>query len=532
MKLSVYTSCSINYLPKAKVLSKTLKYFHPDAKITLLLSDRIPEWLDLSTLPFDQIWQPSDFGFDQVWVFKHNVMEICTAVKGKALERLMQEEEQFDYYLYLDPDVCVYNKLDLIEKYMDNAEIGLVPHITKAEDTDIGIMLTEISVTAHGIYNLGHLIIKKGDESLKFAKWWGDRLSKFCYDDKDHGLFTDQRWCDLVPAIFDKVKILKQPNLDVASWNIYGRNLEKSSANDMSSILIDGYPLLTYHYSGTGPTGVHRYVRDIMRPTSGVAAELERHYEELIETEDQSILENWKYGWDFFDNGAKITSETRKFYRRHIDLQQAFKDPFSVSEESNFYNWLCNERPTLVNFFKVPKAKLLWAFDDIFDQNHYLNTYPEVKEYIEKGEYSSAKDHYIKKGSALLYDPSLYFNSNYYYEKAHKNDGFILHSGKKIENTLLWHYLTVGLECGLEPIPFFDSREYIGGYPDLDDAVKLDKLSCPLGHFALHGDKEKRNPSARFNSQDYFREKENVRHLIDKKIVKGPLGAYLYNFKL
>ena len=127
-------------------------------------------------------------------------------------------------------------------------------------------------------------LVRIQDGEYRFIAVSYTHLDVYKRQDKDHGLFTDQRWCDLVPAIFDKVKILKQPNLDVASWNIYGRNLEKSSANDMSSILIDGYPLLTYHYSGTGPTGVHRYVRDIMRPTSGVAAELERHYEAVSYT--------------------------------------------------------------------------------------------------------------------------------------------------------------------------------------------------------------------------------------------------------
>ena len=34
------------------------------------------------------------------------------------------------------------------------------------------------------------------------------------------GLFVDQRWCDHVPALFDKVKVVRDPGYNVASWNL------------------------------------------------------------------------------------------------------------------------------------------------------------------------------------------------------------------------------------------------------------------------------------------------------------------------
>ena len=46
MKISVYTSCSLNYLPKARALAESLAAVEPQASLTLCLNDVLPDWLD------------------------------------------------------------------------------------------------------------------------------------------------------------------------------------------------------------------------------------------------------------------------------------------------------------------------------------------------------------------------------------------------------------------------------------------------------------------------------------------------------
>ena len=157
MKISVYTSCALNYLPKARVLAESLAGVEPRASLTLCLNDALPDWFDPAAEPFDRIWLPEDLGYDRGWIFQHNVMELCTAVKGRALKRLIDEDEA-DLIVYLDPDVMVCNPLTLIDGYLGAASIGLVPHILAPEQSEIGVQLTEISVAAHGVYNPGHLL--------------------------------------------------------------------------------------------------------------------------------------------------------------------------------------------------------------------------------------------------------------------------------------------------------------------------------------------------------------------------------------
>jgi hypothetical protein len=495
MKIAVYTSCALNYYAKACALLESIRRNSPNTSVTLCLCDEPAADCDPLAQGFDRLWQPPDLGYDRAWVFQHNVMELCTGVKGRALERLMQEEPDAALYVYLDPDVYVYNDLEAVDGYLGDASIGLVPHILAVETSDIGVQMTEMSVTEHGIYNLGHLFVRPDGNGRALAKWWGDRLDKYCFDDKTIGLFTDQRWMDLVPAAFEGVRILRVPNLDVASWNISGRDIIQKEAGNESSFLVDGWPLLTYHFSGTGPTGTHRRVRQIFAPSNGTVAEIERHYENAIARFGQQRLEAVPPVYDYFDNGEKVPAEARKLYRVSPNLQAAFPDPYRTGSGETFIEWLREHRPGLLQGFRVPEHRLERAFNALFDADYYLARYQDAREAMAEGRYASALDHYIHVGSALLHDPCEFFASRYYLEQARYLDGFHLRRLPRSKcSTLLWHYLIVGLPHGKEPIEFFDSQYYLASYPDIEKAVRVGTITTPLAHFLEFGASENRRP--------------------------------------
>lgn len=504
MKFAVYTSCSVNYLPKARVLADSLKAHHQDATLVLCLNDIAPAGLNLAMEPFDDIWTPHDLGYDDAFIFKHNVMELCTAVKGRAVERLLERYDA-DFHLYLDPDVVVYAPLDPIASYMEGADIGLVPHILKPEDTEVGVRLTEMSVTEHGIYNLGHLILRKSPNAEAFAAWWRKRLDEYCFDDKKIGLFTDQRWVDLAPAIFDGVRIIRRPTLDVASWNLATRDLRYGPPGG-AAYLVDGEEMLTYHFSGTGPSGTHRRIREIFAPSNEAAAKIELDYEAAIAAKGQADLEHHPFAYDAFDNGAKVTSSIRKLYRDHKDLQAKFPAPFAAKTggANSYFRWLCNKRPHLLDRIVIPESRLEPAFSELFDESYYLGRYPDAAAAVAAKKFRSALDHYVVEGSRRLYDPNEFFVSSYYFERAKDLDGWRTSGVKpEMQRTLLWHYLTVGVENGIEPIEYFDGKWYLGANPDLQEAFRQGAVKSPLGHFLVGGASENRRPGPGFDAEAY-----------------------------
>jgi hypothetical protein len=50
-----------------------------------------------------------------------------------------------------------------------------------------------------------------------FVQWWAKMTHQACHDDTARGIFPDQKYCDIVPALFDGVHIERDPGCNVAS---------------------------------------------------------------------------------------------------------------------------------------------------------------------------------------------------------------------------------------------------------------------------------------------------------------------------
>src|SRR5690606_4617524 len=140
--------------------------------------------------------------------------------------------------------MVVFSRLDDVIDALDNCNLLLTPHQTTPESTVRGVMSNEISSLKHGIYNLGFIGVAANETGRCFAGWWSERLYRFCRDDIPNGLFTDQRWVDLVPAFFDGVAIMRSSRHNVATWNLSTRVLSLSSGG---RFLVDGEHLGFYH---------------------------------------------------------------------------------------------------------------------------------------------------------------------------------------------------------------------------------------------------------------------------------------------
>src|SRR5687767_7311459 len=123
--MDVFTSVTLNYLPKARILGTTLKRLHPDWTLHLCICDW-PTSSNWTPDPFDHLLWIDALGFDKGWIFKHSLVEICTAIKGSVARRLF--EQGASKVMYLDPDIAVLNSLEAIERLLDEYPIILTPH--------------------------------------------------------------------------------------------------------------------------------------------------------------------------------------------------------------------------------------------------------------------------------------------------------------------------------------------------------------------------------------------------------------------
>ena len=310
MKVLVYSSFTFSYLNRARVLFQTLRRFHPEWELVALITDQPPAGFrfDPAKEPFDRVVWAEDLGIPdfQAWLFKHDVVEVCTAVKGPFIHQACSSGA--DAVIYLDPDTALFSSLAPLAAMLEEHDILLTPHLIDPNVTAEAIADNDLSASRTGIFNLGFVAIRTTGEGARFARWWNDRLLDWCYDDMPVGLFVDQRWCDHVPALFDKVKVVRDPGYNVASWNLSTRTLAVGKDGQVS---VNGAPLRFWHFTKLGPMG------DAMTKKYGATNypvyEVWSWYKrQVTAATDAAIPERW-WAYGAYSDGTPIRASDFRF---------------------------------------------------------------------------------------------------------------------------------------------------------------------------------------------------------------------------
>ncbi|UTP39141.1 hypothetical protein M9M90_18255 [Phenylobacterium sp. LH3H17] len=336
MRVTCYSSFTFSYLNRARVLYSTLRRFHPDWDLVALVTDRPPPGFrfDPASEPFDRLVYADDLAIPdfKAWLFKHDVVEACTAVKGPFLHQALGSGA--DAVIYLDPDTALFSSLDPLLDLMAADDILLTPHLIDPNTTRESILDNDLSASKTGIFNLGFVAVRARGEGLRFGQWWNDRLLDFCYDDMPAGLFVDQRWCDHVPALFDKVKVVRDPGYNVASWNLSQRTV---AIGKDGAITVNGVPLRFWHFTKLGPTGdvmTKRYAGD-----NHAVYEIWRWYKDQVTAATEPAIPERYWAYETFDDGTPIARAHRLLWRERDDLRARFADPFAT-EGGGYRTWL------------------------------------------------------------------------------------------------------------------------------------------------------------------------------------------------
>ena len=243
-----FTICSINYLAQAIALGNSLTSQNADYDFKIGLVDKVDGYQTvLQNIPYELI-EVENIQIPNFNSFcdRYNITELNTAVKPFFFEYLFSNNPVSDIILYLDPDIYVYDKFEALEAGLSDNQIILTPHATSPITDDK--YTKEMDFLNTGIYNLGFIGMRRGEESFKLIKWWQERLRDYCYVDFEKGLFVDQIWINLAPLFFKKVFILFDLGYNIAYWNLHERSLVKQS--DGKYFVNNNYPLVFYHFSG------------------------------------------------------------------------------------------------------------------------------------------------------------------------------------------------------------------------------------------------------------------------------------------
>jgi hypothetical protein len=311
------------------VLARSVKLTNPGATFIVCLLEREVHPAAQAYEHFDEVLLAKDLGFEQFdkFIFKHSIVEAATSVKGQLFVHLLERYADERKFVYLDPDIKVYDELVEVSDALDTHSIVLTPHLCHPEDIMDAVMDNELCALQHGVFNLGFLAVARSDEAERFVRWWASRLTMFCYDDIPRGIFTDQKWIDLAPCYFD-VHILKHSGYNVAPWNLSKRKLAHSG-----SYYVNEEKLRFFHFSGFDSGAnegmIHKYVPD----RTNCIYPLRDAYVRELEEMDQDRLGSAPWSYDYFFSGEKIDRTSRIVYRDVPELPYRVENPFAHNNE-------------------------------------------------------------------------------------------------------------------------------------------------------------------------------------------------------
>ncbi len=149
---------------------------------------------------------------------------------------------EFDSTIYLDNDLCFFGDPTFLVKELEINAMLLSPHWRIADPENEQIWL--LTNFREGIYNAGFVGASRA--ALRTLDWWAQACLYACERNFTYGLWDDQKYLDLVPAIQLNTKVLQHKGCNVAGWNI--EECSRSIVGD-ETILKNQWPLVFVHFS-------------------------------------------------------------------------------------------------------------------------------------------------------------------------------------------------------------------------------------------------------------------------------------------
>ena len=326
-RTAIFTIVSNNYLHFARTLLGSVRQQHPECSRYCVVVDQdyfyareLDDEFKLITL--DDLSLPDLEKF----MFRYNIVEVNTAVKPWAFSFLA--DKNYTRIVYMDPDIYLYTRMTEIFKALDDgANAVLTPHLLAPMNDDR--YPGDIDILRSGTYNLGFLAVRYTQETRAMLSWWKSKLEYQCVADVEQGLFVDQKWMDLAPGLFPGIMVLRHQGYNVAYWNLAQRKVV--ATND--HYLVNGQPLVFFHFSGfspTDPTTFSKHQNRFMLDELGDVKQIALEYAKTVVANDLARYSILTYGYSSFEDGTPITDPLRRMYRQDGLLQEMMGDnPFA-----------------------------------------------------------------------------------------------------------------------------------------------------------------------------------------------------------
>jgi hypothetical protein len=240
-----------NYLGRGLTLYESLQERSgPFRLYVLCMSDACHQALSKLGLPHMELIALEEFerGDDALLAAKSNrtLIEYYFTCTPSLFLYLFRKHLEIDFLCYLDSDIYFFSDPEQVLTEIGQHSIAITPHRFAPE-------LKKLERC--GIYNAGWVGFRRDAEGLACMEEWRNQCIAWCYDRCENGLYAGQNYLDAWPAKYKNVKILDHPGMNTAPWNLSNSDLSAGP----QGILVDGQPLVFFHFHGLKPVTPHVY---------------------------------------------------------------------------------------------------------------------------------------------------------------------------------------------------------------------------------------------------------------------------------
>ena len=307
------TAVTSDYLPQAVVLARSLARWEPTATMVVAVLGDPDAEARLVAEPL-QVFDGSELldaaEFD-LRASRYDGLELIGSLKPVLMRALVRNEP--GSVCWLDADMRICGPVEPLWREIVTAPCSMAPHLSRPLPAD-GLWPDDRAIAHAGALNSGVVGSDGSAEGDALLGWWAERLSRQA---DRRGDSADQLWLTLLPGYSPRVRLLRDPGVNVAYWNLWGRIVVERDGR----WLVDEEPLRILHLSGFDPSAPSRLSSfdsriDLAR-LGDLRLLLAEHARELLEARASVGALPWPHR--SFPGGALIDARARRVLRSAID---------------------------------------------------------------------------------------------------------------------------------------------------------------------------------------------------------------------
>lgn len=371
MRFAGATIAAKSALALARVVARSFAATHPGAPFFVLLADEVDGYLDPDEEPFELLTlQELELSHPERFRFALPQQPLSYALTPYLIAKLL--DLGFEGVVFVKQESLVLGDLSSIVSSLPEGGVALTPHLLSPLQSD-DAEERELNILLSGVFNAGFVGAAAGEPSRQFLSWWQDRVYRHCRLAVADGIHYEQRWLDLAPAYFENVRVVRDPGVNVAHWNLPERRV----AVNADGVTVDGRPCRLFRFSGYDPNrpdAATRYSSRLRTSALGDAGTVFERYRTTLLEAGWVETSSWPYAYGRFDDGTPIPDFVRNLYAGLDDVTR-FGNPFATGEDRAFLRWLKEPveqeaGPTRLWFAAYnERPDLQLAFPDVFGRD-------------------------------------------------------------------------------------------------------------------------------------------------------------------